>query len=53
MPKLREPRYTLYRKLVVSEYFIPNFKHKYPALKYPNILYTQKPWPTLKSLSTG
>ena len=28
MPKLRKPRYGLYPKLIVSEYFIPNFKHK-------------------------
>ena len=33
----------------MSEYFIPNFKHKncLSEIKYPNILYTQKPWPTL------
>ena len=28
MPKLRKPRYGLYPKLIVSKYFIPNFKHK-------------------------
>ena len=28
MPKLRKPRYALYPKLFLSEYFIPNFKHK-------------------------
>ena len=52
IPNLRKPRYTLYQKLVVSEHFIPNVKHKkycIPEIKHPNIQYTPKRWPTLST----